>query len=682
MATVSGFTALSRVLGFARDIFMARYLGTGHAADAFFAAFRFPNMFRRIFGEGAFNAAFVPLFAREMEEKGKEEAVRFANNAFSFMVVVLGVLTVIAIPLMFWILSAVVPGFKASEKSPQYSAGSAVEEFHFKVNVRGAKEIYFTLEGDASLVSIEEAKLSAGERDGWLDKLGEKLSGERKALPDDGMMVELSELAANQRLARKWKADIEQETGESRDLTEGELVEIRQEVEKLQIAERLTGLGDDEDGAVSFELPKEHDYRELTGVIRTTPGDGAGARFKIYRNHPGTFTLTVKLTQIMFVYLLCMALAAQLSGVLNTVKIFGMPAAAPIFLNLIFLIGLLIVVPIIGWKKDPVGCSVVVSWCVFVAGFVQLGALLVTCWRKGLPIRFCRPRMSPRIKKLFMLMGPGVAAAGIQQINLLIGGIIASFQEGAISFLYFSERVYQLPLGMIGIAMGVVLLPEVTRRLRGGDEAGAVSSMNRGIELALLITLPAAVAMIVMPSAIISTLFERNAFTAEDTRQTSLALAGFAMGLPGYVLIKVLQPGYFAREDTKRPMKMAGITVAVNIIVSLMLFPVFRHVGVAVATAVAAWVNVLLLAVGLRGFWKMDAKLLRKLPRVVLASVLMGVVIYFVQKAMGERFSGTQLKKTLGLGVLITIGMASYAGWVLALGVTSLGEFKRGFKRG
>jgi putative peptidoglycan lipid II flippase len=319
---------------------------------------------------------------------------------------------------------------------------------------------------------------------------------------------------------------------------------------------------------------------------------------------------------------------------------------------------------------------------VFVAGFVQLGALLVTCWRKGLPIRFCRPRMSPRIKKLFMLMGPGVAAAGIQQINLLIGGIIASFQEGAISFLYFSERVYQLPLGMIGIAMGVVLLPEVTRRLRGGDEAGAVSSMNRGIELALLITLPAAVAMIVMPSAIISTLFERNAFTAEDTRQTSLALAGFAMGLPGYVLIKVLQPGYFAREDTKRPMKMAGITVAVNIIVSLMLFPVFRHVGVAVATAVAAWVNVLLLAVGLRGFWKMDAKLLRKLPRVVLASVLMGVVIYFVQKAMGERFSGTQLKKTLGLGVLITIGMASYAGWVLALGVTSLGEFKRGFKRG
>ncbi|MFT5109360.1 MAG: putative peptidoglycan lipid II flippase, partial [Pseudoalteromonas tetraodonis] len=262
------------------------------------------------------------------------------------------------------------------------------------------------------------------------------------------------------------------------------------------------------------------------------------------------------------------------------------------------------------------------------------------------------------------------------------GGIIASFQEGAISFLYFSERVYQLPLGMIGIAMGVVLLPEVTRRLRGGDEAGAVSSMNRGIELALLITLPAAVAMIVMPSAIISTLFERNAFTAEDTRQTSLALAGFAMGLPGYVLIKVLQPGYFAREDTKRPMKMAGITVAVNIIVSLMLFPVFRHVGVAVATAVAAWVNVLLLAVGLRGFWKMDAKLLRKLPRVVLASVLMGVVIYFVQKAMGERFSGTQLKKTLGLGVLITIGMASYAGWVLALGVTSLGEFKRGFKRG
>ena len=141
---------------------------------------------------------------------------------------------------------------------------------------------------------------------------------------------------------------------------------------------------------------------------------------------------------------------------------------------------------------------------------------------------------------------------------------------------------------MIGIAMGVVLLPEVTRRLRGGDEAGAVSSMNRGIELALLITLPAAVAMMVMPTAIISALFEGKAFTPEDTRQTAMALAGFAVGLPGYVLLKVLQPGYFAREDTKRPMKMAGITVAVNIVVSLALFPVFRHVGVAVATAVAA----------------------------------------------------------------------------------------------
>ena len=383
----------------------------------------------------------------------------------------------------------------------------------------------------------------------------------------------------------------------------------------------------------------------------------------------------------MFVYLLCMALAAQLSGVLNTVKIFGMPAAAPVFLNLIFLIGLLVVVPILKWQEDPVGCSLVVSWCVFVAGFVQLGLLLVTCWRKGLPIRFCRPRLSPRIKKLFLLMGPGVVAAGIQQINLLIGGIIASFQEGAISYLYYSERIYQLPLGMIGIAMGVVLLPEVTRRLRGGDAPGAVSSMNRGIELSLLITLPAAVAMMVMPAPIISALFERNAFTAEDTRQTSMALAGFAFGLPGYVLIKVLQPGYFAREDTKRPMIMAGITVAVNIALSLLLFPMFRHVGVAVATAVAAWVNVLLLGFGLRGFWKMDSRLLKKLPRIVLASILMGVVLYFVQQVMGERFASGGLMRVIGLAILISVGIGSYAGWVLAFGVTSLAEFKRAFKR-
>ncbi|MGI9242606.1 MAG: lipid II flippase MurJ, partial [Verrucomicrobiales bacterium] len=309
MATVSGFTALSRVLGFARDIFMARYLGTGHAADAFFAAFRFPNMFRRIFGEGAFNAAFVPLFAREMEEKGREEAVRFANNAFSFMVVVLGALTVIAIPLMYWILSAVVPGFKASEKTPEYTRAGAVEEFEFKVNVRGAKEVYFVLEGGAAEVSIEGAKLSAGDRDTWMDQLARKLGGTR-ALPEDEMMVEATERAASARLERGLRGKGE----ESRDLTGAEQVQLAADLEGLNIAGRLTGLGRPGVQEISFELPKKHDFRELTGVIRTTPGSDSPTRLKIYRNHPGTFSLTVKLTQIMFVYLLCMALAAQLSG--------------------------------------------------------------------------------------------------------------------------------------------------------------------------------------------------------------------------------------------------------------------------------------------------------------------------------------------------------------------------------
>lgn len=407
MATVSGFTALSRVLGFARDIFMARYLGTGHAADAFFAAFRFPNMFRRIFGEGAFNAAFVPLFAREMEEKGKAEAVRFANNAFSIMVVVLGALTVLAIPLMFWILSAVVPGFKASEKTPEYTQVGVAEEFEFKVNVRGAREVYFVLDGGAAEVSIEDARLSAGSRDSWIDKLADSLGGAR-ALPEDEGLVESAGRAASAKLERKLRSKGEM----GQDLTDAQRVQLATDLDELKIADRLTELGKAGAREISFELPKEHGFRELTGVVRTTPDSASPARVKIYRNHPGTFSLTVKLTQIMFVYLLCMALAAQLSGVLNTVKIFGMPAAAPIFLNLIFLVGLLVVVPILGWKDDPVSCSVVVAWCVFVAGFVQLGALWITCRRKGLPIRLCRPRFSPRIKKLFRLMGPGVAAAG------------------------------------------------------------------------------------------------------------------------------------------------------------------------------------------------------------------------------------------------------------------------------
>ena len=377
-----------------------------------------------------------------------------------------------------------------------------------------------------------------------------------------------------------------------------------------------------------------------------------------------------------------MALVAHLSGVLNTIKVFGMPAAAPVLLNVIFLLGLLGVTSVMGIKSHPLECAHVAAWCIFIAGFIQLGALYITCIRKGIRIHLCKPKINTKMKRLFILMGPGILAGGIQQINLLIGGIIASFREGAISYLYYSERVYQLPLGMIGIGLGVVLLPEVTRRLRKGDQTGAVTSMNRGFEMALLITLPAALAMALIPYPIISTLFQRGAFSPDDAMATSMALAGFSFGVPGYVLVKVLQPGFFARENTKSPMIMAGITIFVNIVVSLLLFGRLGHVGTALATAVAAWVNVALLLYGLRDFWKPDSRLKKRLPRIIIATMIMGIGIWLINRAMEGWFVGSGFgQRLLGLSVLVISGLLIYAIAALKLKATSIEDLKNEYQK-
>lgn len=507
MATVSGFTLMSRVLGLVREKLLGHFLGTGGIMDAFVVAFRLPNMFRRIFGEGAFNAAFIPLFARELEENGIAKAETFARRAFTILALVLSIGTLIAIP---------------------------------------------------------------------------------------GMPV----------------------------------------------------------------------------IVRT---------LRWYIDDPEKFDATVAMLRIMFSYLLCMALSAQLSGVLNSIKVFGMPAFAPVLLNIIFITALAVGVPLLGIVDDLPAIGRLVSWAVFFAGFAQLAALYISCWRKGIHIHPVAPTITPRIRRLFVLMIPGVLAAGIQQINLLVGTTIAAQQDGANSFLYFADRIYQLPLGMIGIAFGVVLLPDITRKLRGGDERGAKDSITRGMDFAMLLTFPAAVAMALIAAPIIGTIFEGGNFGAEDTRQTAAALAGFALGLPGYVMVKVLQPGYFAREDTKRPMIFAGVTVLVNIVLSLALFPHYGHVGIAAATAVSAWVNVALLVFGLREFWKPDGETMQRLPKMLFAALLMGAAIWGLHQLIADWFTGAFAMKALGLGILVGAGILVYAFAALALKATSLRALKAGF---
>ena len=635
MATVSGFTALSRVLGFIRDICMGFFLGSGHAADAFFAAFKFPNLFRRIFGEGAFNSAFVPLFGKELNEKGKKEAVQFASQTFSMLAIVLIIITAIAIPLMHWITMIHAPGFKAATTF-SVTDNSKPKEIPFGINVRGAKSIYITVDnsGDAELTNAT-------------------LLYKKKNIPA------ISSLFTD-------------------DKEKPKPLDLIKNISEYEQAEWIK----DHQWVKKITLPPNHKYNTLEGKALIHATDTGVTNIKIYRNHPETFNLTVTLSKITFIYLLCMALVAHLSGVLNTIKVFGMPAAAPILLNVIFLLGLLGVTSIMGIKSHPLECAHVAAWCVFIAGFVQLGALYITCIRKGIRIRFCKPKINSKMKRLFILMGPGILAAGIQQINLLIGGIIASFREGAISYLYYSERVYQLPLGMIGVGLGIVLLPEVTRRLRKGDQVGAVTSMNRGVEMALLITLPAALAMALIPYPIISTLFQRGAFSPDDALATSMALAGFSFGVPGYVLVKVLQPGFFARENTKSPMIMAGITVFVNIVVSLLLFGRLGHVGIALATAVAAWVNVALLLFGLKDFWKADSRLKKRLPRIIIATMIMGIGIWIINKGIEGWFVESGFgQRLLGLSILVISGLLIYAIAALKLKATSIEDLKNEYQK-
>lgn len=653
---VSGFTAISRVLGFLRDILIARYLGSGLLGDAFFSAFRFPNLFRRIFGEGAFNAAFVPMFGKRLEKEGQQEAMKFASNAFSTLLVVLVALTLVAIPCMHWIMGVVVPGFKAKVEMPLKASGDESRHEPFSVDIGGSRVICMTVDGGdtSGAYSLANLRLVKELPREFPNVLGEGARGEVISLLDFGSRAQGAGM------------NVKDASGAP--------------VQNLSFDE--SGLAVIEQGSlVAIELPGGHQFGWFEGELVRAAGEdieAAHSKFRIYRNHPDTFDLTVRLSQITFCYLLFMALVAHLSGVLNSFKIFGVPAAAPILLNIVFLAGMGV---FISWLHSDVPGHVL-AWCVAIAGVLQFAMLYVTCQKNGYHIRIQKPVLDGSIKRLFLLMGPGVLAAGIQQINLLVGGIIASFKQGAISWLYYSDRVYQLPLGMIGIALGVVLLPEVTRLLRRDDAKGASESMVRGMELGLLITLPAAVAMVVIPEAIVTVLFERGEFSADDAYQTGMALRGFALGLPGYVLIKVLQPGYFAREDTRTPMVMAAITVLVNIVVSLALFAPLGHVGIAIATTIAAWVNVLMLARGLKGMVHVDGHFWTRVLRLCLASVVMGVLVWSGYCLLETWFAGGFWRQCVALALLVGFGMLVYAVLVLVLRATSFAELKAGFRKG
>lgn len=512
-ATVGGMTMLSRVLGFVRDILIASVLGTGLIADSFFVAFRFPNLFRRLFAEGAFNSAFIPLFAKKVEGEGASAARLFANEALAGLVTALLILTALAEIAMPWLMYVIAPGFA---------------------------------------------------------------------------------------------------------------------------------------------------------------------------DNPEKFDLAILLTRIAFPYLLFVSVVALYSGMMNALHRFAAAAFAPVMLNIV-LISVMAAVAWAGYGNTP-EAGVALAWGVAVGGVVQLLVLLFASGKAGMKLTLQRPRMTVGVKRLLALGVPGVIAGGITQVNILIGTIIASMQDSAVSWLYYADRIYQLPLGLVGIAIGVVLLPDLSRKLRAKDDDGALHSQNRSLELALLLTLPAAVALMIVPLPIIQVLFERGAFSNADTIATSMALAAFAAGLPAFVLVKVFSPGFFAREDTKTPMYYAGISVAVNIAVSLALFQVLGHVGIAIATSVAGWVNAVLLMVTLtrREHFSFDSSFRRRILPMLISCAGMGAVLWGMSTwALTPHLISTSITVQIAaLAALVASGIAAYAVLAHVTGALRLSELKRAMKRG
>ena len=502
-ATVGGYTMASRVLGFVRDLAFAALLGAGPIADAFLVAFRLPNLFRRLFAEGAFAAAFVPMFSGRLQQDGRKAALAFGEEVMAVLFAALLVFTVLAEAFMPILVAVLAPGF--------------------------------------------------------LDQ-------------------------------------------------------------------------------------------------------------------PERFGPAVLFSRLTFPYLMCMALLAFFAGILNSFYRFAIPSAAPILLNVVLIAALAISAL---WTGAP-GLALAIGVCL--AGFGQLALILWDMRRARLRLRLRRPRLTRGVRRLLRQLVPGTLSAGALQINLLIGTMIASLlPTGAVAWLHYADRIYQLPLGVVGIALGTALLPRLTRTLEAGDSKGASDELNRAVEIAMLLALPAAAALIAMPEAVAGVLFERGAFTAADTQATAAAIAAFAAGLPAFVLVRVLQPGFFARGDMRIPFRLTVVAVALNTALSLALYREIGHVGIAAATSAAAWANAALLWAMLRrcGHCEVDRRLLSRLPRAAGASLVMAAALLGGLEAFGPWLAGGEAARIGALALLCIGGFAVFALAALGLGAVRPAEVRR-----
>jgi len=512
----SGLTLVSRLMGFVRDLVITYYMGASatFAADAFNTAFAFPNLFRRIFAEGAFAAAFVPAYSRALEQDGEEKADVLAGDAMALLAAVTLALSTVFALAMPWLMFAIAPGFA---------------------------------------------------------------------------------------------------------------------------------------------------------------------------NTPGKFQLAVVLTQITIWYLPCMAIYAHLSGVLNARNRFILSAGAPILLNIWTLVTVL---P----THSPAAAATMASWGVLLAGVTQALVLMWGVKKSGAQVHWRLPRITPEIWALIRRAVPGALAASAIQVNIFISGILVSQVNGARSWLAVADRLYQLPLGLVGVAIGVALLPRLSRAVHAKDGAVAQSAMDEAITFAMALTLPAAAALIAIPEFLIDGLYTRGEFTLLDAQQTGHALFYYGVGTPAFVLAQLYSRAFFARQDTKSPMIFALVSVAVNIVVGVALVYSVGFWGIAAATAISAWLNVgqMAFTLGRRGDYRPSAKAWSRLIRILLASVALGLALAAIQAFRPQiqaLFSGFHLghhllgAKEIAIVLTCMAGAALYPPLLFAFGGLRLSEVKAALRR-
>lgn len=406
--------------------------------------------------------------------------------------------------------------------------------------------------------------------------------------------------------------------------------------------------------------------------------------FIIYGIAPGfigdevRYDTAVELSRVTFPYLLLMSLTALMGGVLNARDKFAPFAGAPILFNLALIVALVALTPIL----ESAGHAM--AWGVLGAGVVQFLWLLFWIKRHGVRLRLKKPEFTGNIKKLFKLMGPGVIGAGVMHVNLFADLIIASLlTSGSISYLYYADRLNQLPLGMVGIAVGTALLPMLSKSLAKGNNEEARNLFNRAMEICLLLALPAATALLIIPETLVGVLFERGAFTSTDTMKTSYVLMAYAVGLPAYIGAKVFSSVYWARQDTVTPVKISVVTTILNIVLSLILIRFIGVVGIALSTGLMGWLQFALLRYFCRSdeAARFDNKFKSSLMKIVASCALMGAALFAIDYMIVDLAGASQLTKIASLAGLVGAGLLVYSAGVLGTGAIRLSELKTYMKR-